>query len=365
MKRFLIRVFPVAAVAAGVAIVFALRPDDHVSHVRVKVYESADHAEHAYDHVEHVQEHAEHVREHAGHRSFECGDGDMDTRLAALNALITMDADKAMPILIPVLHNRDECSVELRRKAVFLISQHDTDETVGLLHGAALEDPDEEVRHQAVFWLGQVSRMEAVDALESILNGTGDTELQEKVIFSLSQHGSSRANAILHDYAGDRNGVEDVREQAIFWLGQEGTRQDVEFLMDLYDELQSSELKEKVIFSVSQASHSEGGAWLMSLARNEAESVDFRKNALFWAGQEGNVDASELKNLYEDANNRELQEHVIFVLSQIDGTDEATTVLIDIAKSERNTELRDKALFWLGESDSPKASAFLRELINR
>ena len=217
MKRLMIRVFPVVAVAAGVAVVFALRADNEVSHVRVKVTRSAEHADHAYDHPEQAQDHAEHNSEHY---SFECGDGDMDTRLAALNALITMDADKAMPILIPVLHNRDECSVELRRKAVFLISQHDTDETVELLYGAAHDDPDEEVRHQAVFWLGQVSRAEAVDALESILTGTNDTELQEKVIFALSQHGSSRANAILHDYAGDRNGVEEVREQAIFWLGQ-------------------------------------------------------------------------------------------------------------------------------------------------
>ena len=297
MKRLMIRVFPVVAVAAGVAIVFALRADNEVSHVRVKVTRSAEHAEHAQDYAEHAQDHAEHNSEHY---SFECGDGDMDTRLAALNALITMDADKAMPILIPVLHNRDECSVELRRKAVFLISQHDTDETVELLYGAAHDDPDEEVRHQAVFWLGQVSRAEAVDALESILTGTNDTELQEKVIFALSQHGSSRANAILHDYAGDRNGVEEVREQAIFWLGQEGSRQDVEFLMNLFDDLESSELKEKVIFSVSQASHSEGGAWLMGLAHDESESVEFRKNALFWAGQEGNVDASELRDLYED-----------------------------------------------------------------
>jgi HEAT repeat protein len=357
----MIRVFPVAAVAAGVAIVFALRAEHADSHVTVVVTPSVEaHAEHA-EHAEHT-EHAEHVHESY---AFECGDGDMDTRLAALNALITMDADKAMPILIPVLHNRDECSVELRRKAVFLISQHDTDETVDLLHGVALDDPDEEVRHQAVFWLGQVSRAEAVDALESILTGTNDTDLQEKVIFSLSQHGSRRANAILHDYAGDRNGVEDVREQAIFWLGQEGSREDVEFLMDLFDDLESSELKEKVIFSVSQASHSEGGAWLMSLAMDDGESVEFRKNALFWAGQEGNVDASELADLYRGADNRELQEHVIFVLSQIDGSEDATTVLIEIAKSERNTELRDKALFWLGESDSPKAARFLAELINR
>ena len=357
MKRLMVKVFPVAAVAAGVAIALVVRAERQDSVVRVTVkHEAVEHAEHA--------EHAEHQQEHAEHYQFECGDDNMETRLAALNALITMDADKAMPILIPVLQNRDECSVELRRKAVFLVSQHETDETVDLLFNAAKTDPDFEVREQAVFWLGQVSGEEAVDALESILTGTNDHEIQEKVIFALSQHGSRRANGILHDYAGDASGVEGVREQAIFWLGQEGSREDVEFLMDLFDDLESSELKEKVIFSVSQASHSSGDAWLMSLARNEDESSDIRKNALFWAGQEGNVDPAELKALYENAQDFELREHAIFVLSQFDGS-EATTVLIDIAKSETNVDLRDKALFWLGESNDPRAASFLADLINR
>jgi HEAT repeat protein len=355
----MIRAFPVAAVAAGVAIVFALRAERADSHVTVVVTPSVEaHVEHA----EHVEQHQQHQQTH----SFSCSNGeDMETRLAALNALITWDADKAMPILKPVLQDRDACSVELRRKAVFLVSQHETEETIPLLHESAVNDPDSEVREQAVFWIGQTSLPGAVDALESILNGTNDVELQEKVIFSLSQHGSRRANAILHDYAGDRNGVEDVREQAIFWLGQEGSREDVEFLMDLFDDLESSELKEKVIFSVSQASHPEGGAWLVSMARDEGQSVEVRKNALFWAGEEGNVAASDLRDLYDDADHSELKEHVIFVLSQIDGSERAAEVLIEIAKSESNSELRDRALFWLGESDSPKAAAFLRDLINR
>ena len=46
-------------------------------------------------------------------------DDDDDERIAALNALIQMDADRAMPILTKVLERRDPCSVGLRRKAVF------------------------------------------------------------------------------------------------------------------------------------------------------------------------------------------------------------------------------------------------------
>src|SRR6266550_9180260 len=60
-------------------------------------------------------------------------DEDNDDRIAALNALLQMDADRAMPILQKVLARRDPCSVALRRKAVFLVSQKRTDETANIL----------------------------------------------------------------------------------------------------------------------------------------------------------------------------------------------------------------------------------------
>lgn len=342
-------VFPLALVAGGAALAFTRWTDDPESAVPISVAELGE-------------RHARNLgAQHA--QNAECDD--IDTRLAALNALLQMKTEQAMPILMNVLERRDACSVELRRRAVFLVSQHENRETDDVLLRAALEDPDQEVRHQAVFWLGQLSGDEAVAALESILRGSDDSELQDKVVFSLSQHGSSRAKKILRDIALDSGATANSREQAIFWLGQEGSREDVEFLMDLFDDLDSSELREKVIFSVSQASHPAAGEWLLSLARDEKESVDFRKRALFWAGQEGNVDATALRDLYDDADNAELKEHVIFVLSQIDGSDEAATVLIDIARSETDPELRERALFWLGESDSPKAARFLSDLINR
>ena len=48
---------------------------------------------------------------------------DDDERIAALNALMQMDSERAMPILKKVLERRDPCSYVLRRKAVWLISQ--------------------------------------------------------------------------------------------------------------------------------------------------------------------------------------------------------------------------------------------------
>jgi len=112
-----------------------------------------------------------------------CRDEDSELRAAALNALLQMDSERALPILKQVIERRDPCSVELRRKAMFLVSQKRGADVENILLKSAREDPDREVRAQAIFWLSQVNTERAVTALDSILIGSSDRELQEKAIF--------------------------------------------------------------------------------------------------------------------------------------------------------------------------------------
>jgi HEAT repeat protein len=290
-------------------------------------------------------------------------DDDDDPRIAALNALLQMDAEAAVPILKKVLARRDPCSVALRRKAVFIISQKHTDETEDILLGAARSDPDAEVREQAVFWLSQVGSERAVSALDSILHSSTDEELQKKAIFALSQIRGARAGQILRDFAEQAGASDEAREQAIFWLSQQHSAENAAFLRSLYSRLTSDDLKEKVIFSLSQMGTTESARWLLDLAQNEREPVEMRKKALFWAGQTG-VALSELTGLYDRTSNVEIKEQLIFVYSQRRES-EAVDKLIDIAKNEPNRELRKKAVFWLGQSRDPRARQALLDIINQ
>ena len=292
-----------------------------------------------------------------------CPDEDDDVRLAALNALLNMNAQLAVPILKKVLERRDECSVQLRRKAVFLLSQKRSDETVELLLDVARNDPDVEVREQAVFWLSQVSSEEAVDALEEILNTESSVAIREKAIFALSQHPSERAGSILRNYAGDRGNPLELREKAIFWIGQHGAGANAEFLRGLYSSMESEELKEKIIFSVSQMGGAGNGSWLIEIALDESESVNLRKKAIFWAGQ-GGASMEEFARLYTSVSDREIKEQLIFAFSQSSSPD-AADQLMDIARNEPDQKLRKKAIFWLGQSNDPRAADFLLELINQ
>ncbi|MEO8227022.1 MAG: HEAT repeat domain-containing protein, partial [Gemmatimonadota bacterium] len=294
----------------------------------------------------------------------ECnGDDDSDIKLAALNGLLQMDAERAVPILRKVLARRDSSSACLRRKAIFLVSQKQTEGTEDILLDAARTDPDPEVKQQAVFWLSQVGTDKAVTALDSIIRRSNDPALQDKAIFALAQHGGARATASLRAYAERTDVPEDMREKAVFWLGQNNSAENAAFLRTMYGRSQSTALKQKILFSLSQAGGADNEKFLLDIVRSKTEPVDARKQALFWAGQSGSIGSAELGSLYGSMPDREMREQIIFVLSQRNDS-AAMDKLIDIARKDPDPNMRKRALFWVGQSKDPRATQLLQDILD-
>jgi HEAT repeat protein len=97
---------------------------------------------------------------------------------------------------------------------------------------------------------------------------------------------------------------------------------------------------------------------------NERETIEVRKQALFWAGNQRAASVSDIATLYDRIGDKEMKEQVIFVLSQ-NKADAAVDKLMDIARRDTDRELRSKAIFWLGQSRDPRVLKFLEEVINR
>ncbi len=292
-------------------------------------------------------------------------DVDDEMRLIALDALLQMDSDDAFPILRRLLiDNRERNEAKIREKAVFILSQNSSDETTDILLDVARNDPDREVRLQAVFWLSQVDDRRAVEALIDVLADADDEELQEKAIFALSQHDSEDAARALRGYATDRDKPDELREHAIFWLGQHDSAHNFQFLSDLYGDLRSPELKEKVIFAMAQQDARRNRDWLLQRVKDRDEGNEMRKQALFWLGQQGHIPCSELGDLVHEFDDEEILEQLTFVLGQRK-EDACVDALIAIARSTQNTELRKNAVFWLGQTRNPRALRFLEELIEQ
>jgi HEAT repeat protein len=295
--------------------------------------------------------------------SSSCKEDDDDMKVAALNALLQMDEARARPVLRKVLARRDTGSVCLRRKAVFLVAQQQAEGTEDILLESVRTDPDPEVQRQAVFWLSQVGTDRAVNALDSILRFSKDPDIQDKAVFALSQHGSAKAQQALRVYAERGEVPESAREKAIFWLGQNQSAENAAFLRSLYGRLKSEEMKKKVVFSLSQMGGTENGKWLLGLARDPAQGIEMRKQALFWAGQAG-VPIEDLTGLYSTVADQAMREQLVFVYSQRDEP-AALDKLIEIARRDPNPELRKRALFWVGQSEDPRAVQVLQEIIEQ
>lgn len=308
---------------------------------------------------------AQRLTERAERMSQTCPREDEDERLMVLDALLTMDSERALPTLKSVLARRDECSAVLRRKAVFLVSRKRSSETEDILLNALRTDPDREVREQAVFWLGQVNSEKSTTALLELLRTSTDAEVLEKAMFSLAQQRNERARTAIRDMAGRSDLSTELRRNAIFWLGSRSGNADsaARFLIQLYPSLTEPELKEGVLSVLAQRKTLEAQRFLTSLAMNPNESMDIRRNALYSASRAG-MTLAQLRELYKSAPEKDFKTQVIFAIANLK-TPESVDALFDIAKSDPDREMRKQAIFWLGSSKDPRVPAFLQDILNK
>jgi HEAT repeat protein len=105
---------------------------------------------------------------------------------------------------------------------------------------------------------------------------------------------------------------------------------------------------------------------LLNLARDESLERASRRAAVFWLSQAAGEAATRgLDSIVTDTTgDRELREHAVFALSQRP-REEAVPALIRIARGHGDGPIRRKAIFWLGQSDDPRAIALFEDILRR
>jgi HEAT repeat protein len=284
-----------------------------------------------------------------------------EAKMAALQALMNMDSQAAIPILRRVVQNREN-SPDLRVQALFILSQQKGDEVMDLMLEAARNDPDQEVREQAVFWLSQVNSPESVTILESILSNPQDAALHEQALFAISQKSDDRSRRIIREFARSSSATPDMRAHAIFWLSQNGSSENAAFLREMWDSTSDPKVRESIMFAMSQMKEEGNARWLMDIALDTSEDVNVRNQALFAASQRADVRIADLVSVYDRAPDRELKEQALFILSQSKDP-AAFEKILDVVRNETDGDLRQNAIFWLGQSGDPRAEQVLVEIL--
>jgi HEAT repeat protein len=293
-----------------------------------------------------------------------CASGEDDMKIAALDGLMQMDASSAIPIVTKVLQNHAPCTENLRKHAVFVLSQKRGDDATTLLLSTARSDPSAEVRAEAVQWLGQVRTERATTALDSILFSSSDHDVRDKALFALSQQRTPRAGQSLRRFAEDERMPSDLRGQAVFWLG-DSRLGDLEFYRVLFTKSKSEEIRGQIFQAVSNIRTPEAAKWMIDIARDKAIDTDSRTNAIFWASQGRAVNLDDLATLYSQSRGEdEIQDKILFAYSQRNEP-AAVDKLIAVASSDPNREMRKKAIFWLGQKKNDRrAIDFLTKLVS-
>ena len=258
------------------------------------------------------------------------GCDDMETQMAALDALQQMDSERVLPLLRRVLARRDACSKKLRKSALFILAQRAGGDREKILLEVAKTDPDAEVRNEAVFHLQQATSESADAALEDLLLHGDESAVRKNAIFALAQHRSERAQNILRTFALSESAPVALRNEAVF--------------------------------HIAQSPSADAGRWLAALVANAGQPEDLRKNALFHLAQHKADGRDELIALY-DRVSPPLKKEVIFFIAQR-GDASSLDKLIAIAKSDPTPALRKEALFHIGQSKDPKALKALEEIVN-
>lgn len=105
---------------------------------------------------------------------------------------------------------------------------------------------------------------------------------------------------------------------------------------------------------------------LLALAKDDRATHDTRKDAVFWLSQAAGDEATKgLSELAEDQDeDREIRDQAVFAISQLKASD-GVPILIRLAKTNPDPKIRRKALFWLGQSDDPRALKLFEEILTK
>jgi len=256
---------------------------------------------------------------------------------------------------------------DVRSSALYWLSGVAPAEAAAPLATLARNDSESrELRDGVLMTLGQLRDAAGVPSLIEMTKRDDDGRwLRERAIFWLGNAGDDRGRAVLRTVASSDTIARDLRGQAIFALGfLDHDGGNGPFLRTLYPRLDDPELKDKVIQAVAQLDEDDDQRWLVQRVLDARESVELRKQALFWRGQKQSAPLGDLVAIYPRLDSRDLKEHYVFVLSQRHESG-AVDKLIDLARNDPDREIREKATFWLGQSRDPRATKYLEDRISK
>lgn len=219
-----------------------------------------------------------------------------------------------------------------------------------------------------LYWLTEVRPPDSVRYLSELAKasaGTRDEERRnESAVTALALHADPSADTALEALAAPSQ-PEALRRKAIFWLGNARGRRGYEVVSRIVHEDSNDKIREHAVFALTQSKEPGAIPAVIRAARDD-KVARVRGQALFWLAQRAGkqVATSELSHAIENDPETEVKKKAVFGLTQIP-ENEGIPMLIQVARANRNPEVRKQAMFWLGQSKDPRALSFFEEILAR
>ncbi|HKS55670.1 MAG TPA: HEAT repeat domain-containing protein [Steroidobacteraceae bacterium] len=184
----------------------------------------------------------------------------------------------------------------------------------------------------------------------------------EDILAALAVHRGNLARDALAGMA--RNDPrKETRKEAVFWLAQVRGNEGAEITSSIMFNDKDPDVREHAAFALGQSNSPRVASDLIKLG-NTDKSGDVRAQAWFWLAQSGAPEAENaiIAALKKDSDD-DVREQAVFALSQLPD-DRSAKALIAMAEDRSLPhEQRKRAVFWLGQSESDAAQAYLERVL--
>ena len=301
------------------------------------------------------------VRRALSEGSNACDAEEQSVRGEALRALRQTDPDAALQLARKILGRKDECSVPLRRSALWLVASKPDAAAVSTLASVARSDASTELRAEATSFLGRMPGDDALATLEELAR-SDDARVQHTAVRALTRHPSPRARQAMRALVEKNGSPEELRLAALSaFEGEHANTEDASWLRTLYGTADNARVKAAIVSAVGRIGGEANDQWLLGLSKNEDESIDVRLRALRRVAR--GVEIAALTRFYDGVAARPLREEIIGALGSRTEP-EAAGKLVDIARSSTDPQLRRAAINQLSRKKDPRTTQLLLEIID-
>lgn len=216
-------------------------------------------------------------------------------------------------------------------------------------------------------WLTGVSAPESIRFLLSIVKSASgamrdDMRISDSAVVAIALHADPAADTALEELS-DSKQPEKLRRQAIFWLGSARGRRGFVIVSRIVKEDPSDKIRESAVFALAESKEPEALSAVVAVAHNDPSPL-VRGQALFWLAQKAEQKMAEasIRDAIANDPETEVKKKAVFALTQMPNG-EGVPMLIQVARTNRNPEVRRQAVFWLGQSKDMRALAFIEDVL--